>query len=77
MNKKQIIGIVIFAVLILGIIGIKLFTDTNGPISGNYTQIYVATGGGKEDFLYTLYNCFLISYEQVHVHIHAIKLLIE
>ncbi len=51
MNKKQIIGIVIFAVLILGIIGIKLFTDTNGPISGNYTQIYVATGGGKEDFL--------------------------
>ena len=51
MNKKQIIGIVIFAILILGIIGIKLFTDSNGPISGNYTKIYVATGGGKEDFL--------------------------
>ena len=51
MNKKQIIGIVIFAVLILGIVGIKLFTDTNGPISGNYTKVYVATGGGKEDFI--------------------------
>ena len=51
MNKKQIIGIVIFAILILGIVGIKLFSDENGPIGGNYTKVYVATGGGKEDFI--------------------------
>lgn len=53
MNKKQIMGIGIFAVLILAIIGIKYFTDSNNP-DGNVrglTTIYVATGGGKEDFL--------------------------
>ena len=56
MNKKQIIGIVIFIALILIIVGIKVFTGgdaTGGPgiISKNLTTVYVATGGGKEDFI--------------------------
>ncbi len=57
MKNKQIIGIVIFIVLILAIVGIKLFKDKkdsgeNGEISNsNLTTVYVATGGGKEDFI--------------------------
>ncbi|MBQ8132222.1 MAG: hypothetical protein IJ193_07005 [Bacilli bacterium] len=52
MNKKQIIGIVIFVALILLIVGIKIISDNNGgSITGNVTTIYVATGGGKEDFI--------------------------
>ena len=52
MNKKQIIGIVIFVVLIGIIIGFKFLKDNGNPIGGgNLTTIYVATGGGKEDFL--------------------------
>ena len=54
MNKKQIIGIVIFIVIILGVIVYKVIKDKTGDgpiISGNLTTIYVATGGGKEDFL--------------------------
>ena len=56
MNKKQIIGIVIFVVLVLAIIGIGLLNsanqDNNGTISDkDLTTVYVATGGGKEDFL--------------------------
>lgn len=56
MNKKKIIGIVIFVVLILIIIGIKVLgggNDTNngGIIGKNLTTVYVATGGGKEDFI--------------------------
>jgi hypothetical protein len=51
-NKKQIIGIVIFIVLIGIIIGFKYLKDNGNPIGGgNLTTIYVATGGGKEDFL--------------------------
>ena len=54
-NKKQIIGIIIFIVLILVIIGIKIYTDSSkdGNISNNagLTTVYVATGGGKEDFI--------------------------
>lgn len=51
MSKKQIIGISIFVVLILVIIGIKLLGNSeNSPIKG-LTTVYVATGGGKEDFL--------------------------
>ena len=50
MNKKQIIGIVIFVVLIGVIVGIKFFTD-GGFDESNLTTVYVATGGGKEDFL--------------------------
>lgn len=52
-NKKSIIGIVIFIILILIIIAIKLLSDNDSPgiIGGNLTTVYVATGGGKEDFL--------------------------
>ena len=55
-NKKQIIGIMIFVVLILAIVGIKIFNDkkneSGGEIFGNnLTTVYVATGGGKEDFI--------------------------
>lgn len=49
MEKKKIIGIGIFLLLILLIIGIKVFSNKN--IDSNLTTIYVATGGGKEDFL--------------------------
>ena len=53
MNKKQIIGIGVFVLLIAAIVGIKFLTD-NGlseeKIRG-LTTVYVATGGGKEDFL--------------------------
>ena len=51
MNKKQIIGIVIFVVLVLSIIGIKYITSQKDGVIGGLTTIYVATGGGKEDFL--------------------------
>ena len=51
MKSKKIIGIVIFVVLVLAIIGIKFF-GLNGAGSVNgLTTVYVATGGGKEDFL--------------------------
>ena len=52
MKKNQIVGIVIFVVLIGLIIGIKFAFDkpTGDDIRG-LTTIYVATGGGKEDFL--------------------------
>lgn len=49
MEKKRIIGIGIFVLLTLLIIGIKVFSNKN--IDSNLTTIYVATGGGKEDFL--------------------------
>ena len=49
MNKKRVIGILIFVVLIIGII---LFKQFGSDISNvGLTTIYVATGGGKEDFL--------------------------
>ena len=56
MNKKKIIGIVIFVVLILIIIGIKVLsggdaTGGSGIIAKNLTTVYVANGGGKEDFI--------------------------
>ena len=51
MNKKQIIGIVIFIVIILGVVAYKLFSSGDISPTGNLTTIYVATGGGKEDFL--------------------------
>ena len=56
MNKK-VVGIIIFIVLILIIVGIKIYTDNSGK-NGNLIQdnnglttVYVATGGGKEDFI--------------------------
>ena len=53
MNKKQIIGIVIFVVIILGVVAYKLFVGggDSSIIDKSLTTIYVATGGGKEDFL--------------------------
>ena len=53
-DKKVIIGFILFAVLVISIILIKSLTDKNneGKIDlENLTTIYVATGGGKEDFL--------------------------
>lgn len=57
MNKK-IIGILIFVILILCIVGIKLFNSSSDITTGeadsnteNLTDVYVATGGGKEDFI--------------------------
>ena len=52
-NKKLFLGIGIFIVLIVAIILIKnLGTKTDSPedVKG-LTTVYVATGGGKEDFL--------------------------
>ena len=59
MKKNQIIGIIIFVVLILGIVIGKLVMDHKKKIELNgegeniagLTTVYVATGGGKEDFL--------------------------
>ncbi len=52
MNKKRIIGIVIFLVLIISVICIKIFSGNDENFgSGSYKTIYVATGGGKEDFI--------------------------
>ena len=56
-HTKQIVGVIIFIVLILVIIGIKLFNDKKAEknseeiLDKNLTTVYVATGGGKEDFL--------------------------
>ena len=51
MNKKQIIGIVIFIAIILGVVLYKVFSTGDISTPSNLTTIYVATGGGKEDFL--------------------------
>ena len=51
-NKSRLLGIIIFIVLILIIIFIKNSSNTPGSIvNGSLTTVYVATGGGKEDFL--------------------------
>lgn len=56
MNKKQIIGIVIFvAIILIVIISKTVFNKANENNSfserKNLTNIYVATGGGKEGFI--------------------------
>ena len=52
MKKKQIIGIGIFIFIIIAIILIKYFQDNNGnELNKNLDTVYVATGGGKEDFI--------------------------
>ena len=52
MSKKQIIGIAIFAALILIIIGIGIANKkADGLIGAGLTDVYVATGGGKEGFI--------------------------
>ena len=51
-NKKPIIGIIIFIILILVIVFIKQFGNEKGIIlNKNLTTVYVATGGGKENFI--------------------------
>ena len=51
-NKRTIIGIIIFIILILVIIAIKNMNSSEKKIfTSNLTNVYVATGGGKEDFL--------------------------
>ena len=51
-NKKTIIGIILFIILVGTIILIKYLKDEKGiTLSKNLTTVYVATGGGKEDFL--------------------------
>ena len=51
MNNKRIVGIILFIILIGLIIGIKVFSSGGSVFSGPTTTVYVATGGGKEDFL--------------------------
>ena len=51
-NKKTILGLIIFALIIIAIIVIKNFkTNDTNIFTTNLTTVYVATGGGKEDFL--------------------------
>lgn len=51
-NKKMIIGIILFVILIGTIILLKYMKDEKGiTLSKHLTTVYVATGGGKEDFL--------------------------
>lgn len=54
--NKKIVGFIILIILIVLIIGIKYFNDSNEPIAKEIenkelVEVTVATGGGKEDFL--------------------------
>ena len=56
MDKKKIIGIVIFIVIIVTVIAVKLVIDKNstaenGVANKDLTNVYIATGGGKEGFI--------------------------
>ncbi len=50
-NKKTLLGILIFVVLIIIIILIKNLNGNGNTLLNNNVEVYVATGGGKEDFL--------------------------
>ena len=52
-NKKVLIGILLFVVIIVAIVVVKKLSDDDetGFLGGKMTTVYVATGGGKEDFL--------------------------
>ena len=51
-DKTKIIGIIIFIILILIILLIKGYKSSNeGESVAGLTTVYVATGGGKEDFI--------------------------
>ena len=52
-NKKSLWGILLFVVIIVAIIVINKIKDNDDTnfLNGKLTTIYVATGGGKEDFL--------------------------
>ena len=56
MDKKKIIGIAIFVLIIITVIIVKVvFNDNSNMENGNknkdLTNIYIATGGGKEGFI--------------------------
>ena len=51
MNKRTWIGIGIFAFLVLAIVLLNHFSKEDGFHFTNLENVYVATGGGKEDFL--------------------------
>lgn len=52
MKNKQIIGIVVFLVLILIIVGIKIFNNKSENTEDVILKdVYIATGGGKENFI--------------------------
>ena len=52
-TRNVVIGVLIFVALVLAMVFIKNFTNSEGknPLIGKLTTVYVATGGGKEDFL--------------------------
>ena len=52
-NKKAVLGVLLFVIIIIAIIVIKNLGDSDDGsiLSGKLTTVYVATGGGKEDFL--------------------------
>lgn len=52
-NKKSLWGILLFVVIIVAIIVINKIKDNDDTnfLNGKLTTVYVATGGGKEDFL--------------------------
>ena len=51
--KKKVIGLIIFVLLIVLIIGIKFVNSKNDEeiLDINLKDVYIATGGGKEDFI--------------------------
>ena len=53
MSKKKVLGIVIFVALVVIIVGIRIFQDKAilDDENKNLKKVYVATGGGKEDFI--------------------------
>ena len=55
MDKKKIIGILIFVVLVIVLVLVKVFNNNSenaNLLEGkNLKQVFVATGGGKEDFI--------------------------
>ena len=51
MDKKRYIGIGIFIVLVVLIVVIKTVIGNKSIITKNLIKEFVATGGGKEDFI--------------------------
>ena len=63
MNKKTIIGILIFVILIGAIILVKNLSSKGGILDNSLTTVYVATGGGKEDFLKEFGGIEMVKYD--------------
>lgn len=55
MDRKKIIGILIFVVLVIVLVLVKVFNNNSENVNTlegkNLKQVFVATGGGKEDFI--------------------------